>query len=93
MSKVFHGDHKRTQQEVSDIYSYPIYTTSTSSTLNYMCCPWVHHIVTIRWICCNYTLDIIILISFTMFQTYDITLCDASCDHGHIPLYCPRKRK
>jgi len=67
MSKVSHGDHKRTQQEVLDIYSYPIYTTSTSPTLNYMYHSWVHHIVTTRWICYNYTLDIIILIPSAMF--------------------------
>jgi len=34
-------------------------------------------------------LDIIVLVSSTTFQTYNIT----SCDHDHMPLHCPRKTK
>jgi len=38
--------------------------------------------------------DIIVLVSFTMFQTYNITSCDMSYDHGHIPLhYLKQKQK
>jgi len=37
--------------------------------------------------------DVIALVPSILFQTYDITSCDASCDHGHMPLHCPRKRK
>jgi len=33
--------------------------------------------------------NIIVLVSSTPFQTYDIT----SCDHGHMPLHHPRKDK
>ena len=42
---------------------------------------------------CYYKMNIfssvIVLVPFTIFQTYDITLCDCS----HILLHCPRKRK
>ena len=41
----------------------------------------------------SYTLDIIILVSFTMFQIYSITLCNASCDHGYMPLYYSRNKR
>jgi len=37
--------------------------------------------------------DIIVLVFSTPFQTYDITLCNALCDHGHMPLYCLKKEK
>ena len=33
--------------------------------------------------------NIIVLVSSTPFQTYNIT----SCDHGHMPLHHPRKDK
>ena len=68
------------------IYSYTIYTTSTSAILNYICCLWVFHTVTIRWTCYNYVFDIIVPVPSTMFQIYDITLCD----HCHMPLHCPK---
>jgi len=34
-------------------------------------------------------LDIIILVPFTIFQIYDIILCN----HDHMPLHCLQKRK
>ena len=37
----------------------------------------------------NMFLDIIVLVSSTTFQTYNIT----SCDHGHMPLHYTRKTK
>jgi len=37
--------------------------------------------------------NIIVLVSSTPFQTYDITSCDASCNHSHIPLHHPKKEK
>ena len=37
--------------------------------------------------------DIIVLVSSTIFQTYNIISCDASCDYGHMSLHCLRKRK
>ena len=33
--------------------------------------------------------NVIVLVPFTLFQIYNIT----SCDHGHMPLYYPRKEK
>ena len=36
--------------------------------------------------------DVIVQDSFTIFQTYNFISCDISCDNGHIPLHCPRKR-
>jgi len=35
----------------------------------------------------------IVLVSSTTFQTYDIISCDASCDHGHMPLHYPKEIK
>jgi len=37
--------------------------------------------------------NIIVLVSSTPFQIYDIILCNALCDHNHIPLHHPRKEK
>ena len=37
--------------------------------------------------------NIIVLDSSTMFQTYDLILCDISCDCSHVPLHCPEKEK
>ena len=37
--------------------------------------------------------SIIVLVSSTLFQIYDITSCDASYDHSHMPLHHPRKEK
>ena len=37
----------------------------------------------------KHTSDIIVLVSSTMFQNYDIILCD----HGHIPLHYLKKIK
>jgi len=64
------------------MYFYTIYTNSTSPILNYICYSWVYHTITTRWTYYNHTLDIIISVSFTTFQTYNI----ASCNHGHMPL-------
>jgi len=75
------------------MYFYTIYTIITSPTLNYMCCPWVYYTITTRWTYYSYTLNIISLVSSTMFQTYDIASCDVSCDFGHIPLHHLRNRK
>jgi len=54
--------------------------------------PWVHHTITTRWIYHNHALDIIVLAFSTTFHTYDITSCDASCDHDHMPLHCPQNK-
>jgi len=43
--------------------------------------------------CYNYTLNIIVLVSSTTFQTYNITLCDASCDHDHVYFHCLRNKR
>ena len=75
------------------MYFYTIYTTITSSILNYRYCSQVYYIVTTRQIYCSYTFNIIVLVSSTMFQTYDITLCNASCDHSYIPLHCLRNKR
>jgi len=75
------------------MYFYPIYTTSTSLILNYMCYLWVHHTIITRQTYYSHAYNIIILISSTTFQTYDITLCNTLCEHGHIPLYYLRKQK
>ena len=75
------------------MYFYTIYTIITSLILNYIYCPWVHYTITTRWIYYSYTLNIISLVSSTMFQTYNIASCDASCDCGDIPLYYLRNRK
>ena len=40
---------------------------------------------------CFHTLDIIILVFSTMFQIYDITSCNISCDHYYMPLHYPIK--
>ena len=37
--------------------------------------------------------NVIVLVFSTLFQTYDITSCDASWDCGHMPLHHPRKEK
>ena len=71
------------------MYSYIIYTTIISPTLNYIYLLQVHHFVITRQIYYSYILDIIILVSFTMFQIYDITSCDCS----HVPFYCPRNKR
>ena len=41
----------------------------------------------------NTSFDIIVLVSFTMFKTYNITSCDILCDHGHIPLHYPKQKQ
>jgi len=41
----------------------------------------------------NIFTDIIVLDSFTIFQTYDFISCDTSCDHGHVLLHCSKKTK
>ena len=58
-----------------------------------MYCPWVHYTITIKQTCYNYALNIIVLVSSTLFQTYDITLCDTSCDNSHMPLHCPKEKR
>jgi len=52
-----------------------------------MCCLWVYHTITTRWICYSYIFNIIILDLSTMFQAYNITSYDTSCDHSHISPY------
>jgi len=37
-------------------------------------------------------LDIILPVPSSKFQDYDTILCDTLCDHGHVPLYCPRNK-
>ena len=37
--------------------------------------------------------NIIVLDSSTIFQTYDLILCDTLCNCDHIPLHCLRKTK
>ena len=39
----------------------------------------------------NMFFNIIILDSFTTFQTYNLISCDTSCNHNYVPLYCPRE--
>ena len=41
----------------------------------------------------NIFTNIIVLDSFTIFQTYDFISCDISCDHGHMLLHYPKKTK
>jgi len=41
----------------------------------------------------NIFTNIIVLDSFTIFQTYDFISCDISCDHGHMLLHYPKKNK
>ena len=36
---------------------------------------------------------VIVLVPSTMFQTYDIISCDASCDNGHMTLYYLRNKR
>ena len=68
-SEVSYEDYKKTQQGVSNVFlSYIyIYTTSTSPTLNYIYHSWVYYTIITRWIYCNYVLDVIVLVSSTMF--------------------------
>ena len=40
-----------------------------------------------------YTLDIIVFVSFAIFQTYNITSCDASCKCGHTPLFYSKEKE
>ena len=49
----------------------------------------IYHTITTRQIYYSYTLNVIVLVSSTMFQTYNIT----SCDSSHMPLYCPRNKR
>jgi len=42
-----------------------------------------------RQICCNHAFDVIVPISSTMFQVYDITLCD----YGHMLLHHPKEKE
>jgi len=71
------------------MYSYTIYTTITSPTLNYIYHLRVYYIILTKQTCYSHALDIIILVSSTMFQIYDIT----SCDYDHMPLYHPRDKR
>ena len=41
----------------------------------------------------NMFTNIIVLVSYTLFQTYNIMSCDASCDCSHMSFHCPRKEK
>ena len=41
----------------------------------------------------NIFTNIIVLVSYTLFQTYNIMSCDALCDCSHVPFHCPRKEK
>ena len=33
------------------------------------------------------------MLLMSLFQIYDITLCDISCDYGHMPLHQPRNKR
>jgi len=81
------------------MHSYTIYTIDTWSvlvinipTLKYIVYK-VYHTVTTRQIYCNHILNIIVLVPFTIFQTYDITSCDALYDCGHMSLHCPKEKE
>ena len=41
----------------------------------------------------NISLDIIILVSFSMFWIHNNILCDTLCDHSYIPLHQYKKRQ
>ena len=69
------------------MYFYTISTTITSLILNYICYPKVYHTITIKQTCYNHILDVIVLVSSTMFQTYDITSYNAVCNYDLMPLY------
>ena len=84
-SEVSYRDHKRTWQGVSnELLSYLYYTCIVHASFSI-------HMLSISPPYCYYKTnifpDIIVLVSFTLFQTYDII----SCDHGYIPLHCSRK--
>ena len=55
------------------MYFYTIYTTITSSILNYIYHLLIYHTVITNQTYYSYTLDVIVLVSFTMFQIYNIT--------------------
>jgi len=39
-----------------------------------------------------YYMYVIILVLSIMFQTYDITSCDISCNYSHMLFHCPRNK-
>ena len=41
----------------------------------------------------NMFTNIIVLVSYNLFQTYNIMSCDASCDCSNMSFHCPRKEK
>ena len=75
------------------MYSYTIYITVISSTLNYMYYSWVYYSITTRWTCCSHALNITVLVLFTTFQTYDIILYDILYNYSHIPLHYSRNKR
>ena len=48
----------------------------------------IYHTITTKQIYYSHTLNVIILVSSTMFQIYNII----SCDSSYMPLYCPRNK-
>ena len=40
-----------------------------------------------------YYMYVIVLVLSTMFQTYNITSCDISCDYGYMLFHCPRNKR
>ena len=39
----------------------------------------------------NHIFDIIVLVPSIIFQTYDMSSYDASCDHSHVLLHYPKR--
>ena len=65
----------------------------TSPIPNYICCPWVYHTIATRYTCYNHALDVIVLVSSIIFQTYNIVSYDVSYDYGHMPFYYSRNKR
>ena len=96
IDEVSHGDYKRTQQEVSNVflpYLYNRYIVHANDKYTYpnvytlsMSPPYCFHKV-------NMFPDIIVLNPSTTFQTYDFISCEISCNCSHVSLHHPRKRK
>ena len=85
IGKVFHRDHKKTWQEVPNIllpYLYNRYIVCANNKYAY---PNIH-VLSMSPLHCSYKTNM-------LFQTYDLISCDTSCNHGHVPLHCPKELK
>ena len=99
-SRISSRDHKRTQQRVSaGLLPYLYKLHMVHATNNYSCSNVhalsmsVYHIVAMHLTCSLILFIWTLLVCSSLLQAYDLTSCDKSCDHGHMPIYCQKRKR